>query len=181
MARHRFGRGEYRYFADPLPPLVAALRTALYAPLQPIANRWAAALGRPADYPAALAGFRARCHAAGQLRPTPLVLRYGPGDYNCLHQDLYGAVAFPLQVVIMLSAPGRDYSGGELMLVEQRPRSQSRGTAIVAAAGEGVVFTNRDRPARGTRGVYRVQMRHGMSTLTGGERYALGIIFHDAR
>jgi hypothetical protein len=181
MARHRFGRGEYRYFAAPLPPLVAALRAALYARLQPIANRWAAALGRPADYAATLAGFRARCRAAGQTRPTPLVLRYGPGDYNCLHQDLYGAVAFPLQVVIMLSAPGRDYSGGELLLVEQRPRSQSRGTAIVAAAGEGVVFTNRERPARGTRGVYRVEMRHGMSTLTGGERYALGIIFHDAR
>jgi hypothetical protein len=181
MARHRFGRGQYRYFADPQPPMVAALRAELYRRLAPIANRWAAALGRRADFPATLPEYRARCRAAGQTRPTPLVLRYGPGDYNCLHQDLYGELAFPLQVVIPLSAAGRDYAGGELVLVEQRPRSQSRATAVVAAAGEGIVFVNRERPARGARGVYRVRMRHGMSTLLSGERYALGIIFHDAK
>jgi hypothetical protein len=181
MARHRFGRGEYRYFAQPLPPLVAALRGALYAHLAPVASRWAAALGRPGGYPPTLAAYLARCHGAGQTRPTPLLLRYGVGDYNCLHQDLYGELAFPLQVVLPLSEPGRDHEGGELIFAEQRPRSQSRATAVAAAAGEGIVFTNRERPVQGTRGIYRVQMRHGLSTVTRGERLALGIIFHDAK
>jgi hypothetical protein len=179
MAQHRFGRGEYRYFATPLPPLVAALRSAAYAQLAPIANRWMEALGGNA-YPPTLAAYLARCHAAGQQRPTPLLLRYRAGDYNCLHQDLYGEHAFPLQVVIPLSEPGRDHEGGELIFTEQRPRSQSRATAVAPAAGEAVVFTNRERPMRGTRGVYRVQMRHGLSTVTRGERFALGLIFHDA-
>jgi len=181
MTRHRFGRGEYRYFAAPLPPLVAALRRALYARLAPVANRWLAALRRPADYPPALATYLARCRAAGQTRPTPLLLHYRAGDYNCLHQDLYGALAFPLQVVVPLSVPGRDHDGGELIFAEQRPRSQSRATAVVAAAGEGIAFTNRERPVAGSRGCFRVQMRHGVSTVTRGERFALGIIFHDAR
>jgi hypothetical protein len=181
MDRHRFGRGEYRYFAHPLPPLVAALRGAAYARLAPIANRWITALGGTAGYPRTLAVYLVQCHAAGQRRPTPLLLHYRAGDYNCLHQDLYGALAFPLQVVVPLSQPGRDYDGGELIFSEQRPRSQSRATAVVAAAGEGIAFTNRERPVRGTRGVYRVQMRHGLSTVTRGERFALGLIFHDAR
>jgi len=179
MAQHRFGRGQYRYFATPLPPLVAALRRAAYAQLAPIANRWMEALGGNA-YPPTLAAYLARCHAAGQERPTPLLLRYRAGDYNCLHQDLYGEHAFPLQVVIPLSEPGRDHEGGELIFTEQRPRSQSRATAVAPAAGEAVVFTNRERPVHGTRGIYRVQMRHGLSTVTRGERYALGLIFHDA-
>jgi hypothetical protein len=181
MLRHRFGRGEYRYFAPPLPPLVAALRAALYQRLAPIARRWAAALGRVEDYPRTLAQYLARCRGAGQTRPTPLLLRYRAGDYNCLHQDLYGALAFPLQVVVPLSVPGRDHGGGELIFCESRPRQQSRATAVAAAAGEGIVFTNRERPVRGTRGVFRAQMRHGLSTVTHGERVALGIIFHDAR
>lgn len=179
MERHHFGRGVYRYFAAPLPPRIDALRAALYERLAPLANAWAAALGAPA-YPLTLRAFLARCRAAGQTRPTPLLLRYRPGDYNCLHQDRYGAVAFPLQVVIPLSAPGDDYSGGELLFVEQRPRSQSRGSAVLPAAGEGVVFANAARPVRGARGVYRTQLRHGVSVLTDGERVALGIIFHDA-
>jgi hypothetical protein len=181
MARHRFGRGEYRYFAHPLPPAVSALRTALYRRLAPVANRWMAALGRAYDYPTTLAEYLARCHAAGQTRPTPLLLHYRAGDYNCMHQDLYGELAFPLQVVIALSAPTRDYDGGELIFTEQRPRSQTRATAVVVKAGEAIAFTNRERPVRGARGVYRVQMRHGVSTLARGERFALGIIFHDAR
>ncbi len=181
MARHRFGQGEYRYFAPPLPALVAALRAGLYAQLVPIANRWMAALGRAVDYPPTLPEYLQRCHAAGQTRPTPLLLHYRAGDYNCLHQDLYGQLAFPLQVVVPLSEPGRDHDGGELVFSEQRPRSQSRATAVVAAAGEGIAFTNRERPMRGTRGFYPVQMRHGLSTVTRGERFALGIIFHDAR
>jgi hypothetical protein len=182
MERHGFGRGVYRYFAAPLPALVGALRAALYARLAPIAQRWAAALGEETDsVPATLDAYLARCHAAGQRRPTPLLLRYRPGDYNCLHQDLYGRLAFPLQVVIPLSRPGADYQGGELLFVEQRPRRQSRGTAVLPAAGEGVVFANRLRPCAGRRGVYRVQMRHGVSTVRRGERVALGIIFHDAR
>jgi hypothetical protein len=180
MARHRFGRGEYRYFSYPLPPLVAALRTGVYPHLAPIANRWMAALGRAA-YPPTLADYLARCHAAGQMRPTPLLLHYRAGDYNCLHQDLYGELAFPLQVAVPLSEPGRDHTGGELIFSEQRPRNQSRATAVIAAAGEGIAFTNRERPVRGTRGVFRVQMRHGLSTVTRGERFALGIILHDAR
>ncbi len=181
MAHHRFGRGEYRYFAHPLPAVVAKLRTALYGRLAPIANRWMAALGRAYEYPATLAEYLAQCHDAGQTRPTPLLLRYRAGDYNCMHQDLYGELAFPLQVVIALSTPVRDYEGGELIFTEQRPRSQSRATAVVAQTGEGIAFTNRERPVRGTRGVYRVQMRHGVSTVTRGERFALGLIFHDAR
>jgi len=181
MARHGFGRGEYRYFAHPLPPLVAALRGALYAYLAPIARQWAAALGSAAEYPPTLAAYLERCRAAGQTRPTPLLLHYRAGDYNCLHQDLYGELAFPLQVVIPLSQPGRDHAGGELIFSEQRPRRQSRATAVVAAAGTAIVFANRKRPVRGTRGAYRVQMRHGLSTVTRGERFALGIIFHDAR
>ena len=181
MARHRFGRGEYRYFARPLPPLVEALRGALYARLVPLANRWRAALGRAADLPPTLAGYLARCRSAGQTRPTPLLLRYRAGDYNCLHQDLYGELAFPFQVVIPLSVAEHDYVGGELIFAEQRPRSQSRATAVTAAAGEGLAFTNRERPLAGARGWSRVQMRHGLSTVLRGERYALGIIFHDAR
>jgi uncharacterized protein len=181
MARHGFGRGEYRYFAAPLPPLVAALRAALYPPLAEIARAWAARLGRePGVFPATLAAFLASCAAAGQRRPTPLLLRYRIGDWNALHQDLYGTVAFPLQVLIPLARAGRDYAGGEVVLVEQRPRAQSRATALTVALGDGLIFTNRERPARGSRGDYRVAMRHGVSVLTRGERVALGIIFHDA-
>jgi hypothetical protein len=181
MARHGFGRGQYRYFAAPLPPLVARLRARLYAPLSAIARAWAARLGGdPAAYPPTLAGFLARCEAAGQRRPTPLLLRYGRGDWNALHQDTYGAIAFPLQVLVVLSRPGRDYRGGEVVLVEQRPRAQSRATALALAQGEGLIFTNRERPVRGARGDYRVAMRHGVSTLAAGERLALGLIFHDA-
>jgi hypothetical protein len=180
MARHGFGRGEYRYFADPLPPVVAALRAALYPRLAPLANRWAAALGEPRRYPADLGAFRAECHEAGQARPTPLLLRYGPGDYNCLHQDLYGAIAFPLQVAVLLSAPGRDFTGGEFVLTEQRPRMQSRAEVVPLAQGEAVVFATRHRPVQGTRGSYRVALRHGVSRVRSGERVTLGVIFHDA-
>jgi hypothetical protein len=180
LARHRFGRGEYRYFTRPLPPLVDALRAALYARLVPLANRWRTALGHAPEFPPTLAAYLARCGAAGQTRPTPLLLRYRAGDYNCLHQDLYGDLAFPFQVVIPLSVAGRDYDGGELIFSEQRPRSQSRATAVTAAAGEGIAFTNHLRPVAGARAWSRVQMRHGLSTVTRGERYALGIIFHDA-
>ncbi|MBW8271206.1 2OG-Fe(II) oxygenase [Caldovatus aquaticus] len=175
MARHGFGRGEYRYFAHPLPLLVAALRRALYAPLAPIASRW-----EGTDYPATLDAFTARCRAAGQTQPTPLLLRYGPGDYNCLHQDLYGAIAFPLQVVVLLSAPGRDFSGGAFVLTEQRPRMQSRVEVVPLAEGEAAVFAVNRRPVRGTRGTYRVTVRHGVSRVRAGERYTLGVIFHDA-
>ena len=181
MARHRFGRGEYRYFAHPLPPLVVALRAELYARFAAIANRWSAALGGATGYPPTLAPYLEQCHADGQTRPTPLLLHYRSGDYNCLHQDLYGDLSFPLQVVVPLSEPGADYAGGELIFSEQRPRSQSRATAVAAAAGEAVAFTNRERPVPGVRGFSRVQMRHGLSTVTHGERFALGIIFHDAR
>ena len=181
MERHGFGRGAYRYFAAPLPALIGELRETLYARLAPTARRWAAALGEADPPPETLAAFLARCRAAEQQRPTPLLLRYRSGDYNCLHQDLYGAVAFPLQVVIPLSRPGIDHDGGELLFVEQRPRRQSRGTAVAPAAGEAVAFTNRQRPVAGQRGAYRVQMRHGLSTVTRGERLALGLIFHDAR
>jgi hypothetical protein len=181
MARHGFGRGEYKYFAEPLPPLVAALRAALYARLVPLANRWAERLGGEARrYPPDLAAFRAECHAAGQTRPTPLLLRYGPGDYNCLHQDLYGALAFPLQVAVLLSAPGRDFTGGEFVLTEQRPRMQSRAEVVPLAQGEGVVFAVHHRPVQGTRGTYRVALRHGVSRIRSGERFTLGVIFHDA-
>ena len=181
MRRHGYGSGAYRYFASPLPALVARLRRTLYEPLAVVARAWAERLGAdPADYPPTLDRFLDRCHAAGQRRPTPLVLRYGPGDWNALHQDRYGAVAFPLQVLIVLSERGRDYEGGEVVLVEQRPRAQSRATTLTVDAGEGIVFTNRARPVRGTRGDHRVAMRHGVSVLTRGERYTLGIIFHDA-
>lgn len=181
MQRRRYGSGRYRYFAYPLPPLVERLRTTLYPPLAAVARAWAARLcDDPDAFPPTLAGFLRRCHAAGQRRPTPLVLRYGPGDWNALHQDRYGAVAFPLQVLIVLSERSRDYEGGEVVLVEQRPRAQSRATVLTVDAGEGIVFTNRERPVRGTRGDHRVTMRHGVSTVTRGERLTLGIIFHDA-
>jgi hypothetical protein len=181
MARHGFGRGEYKYFAYPLPGLVAALRTALYRPLAPIANRWQVALGGKADYPAQHGAYLERCHEAGQRRPTPLMLKYGPGDYNCLHQDLYGDLAFPLQVAFLLSMPAKDFTGGEFMLTEQRPRQQSRGEVVSLEQGEGVVFAVNHRPVQGKRGVYRTAMRHGVSRLRSGRRFTLGIIFHDAR
>jgi len=180
MARHGFGRGEYRYFAYPLPDRVAELRTALYAPLAQIANRWNTALGEPTRYPASHDAYLAVCHAAGQVRPTPLLLRYGPGDYNCLHQDLYGEHLFPLQAAILLSAPGRDFEGGEFVLTEQRPRMQSRVEAVPLRQGDAVVFPVHHRPVQGGRGVYRVNMRHGVSRLRSGRRQTLGIIFHDA-
>jgi len=180
MERYRFGRGQYRYFADPLPPLVAGLRRVFYARLRPLANDWARRLGRAPTYPPTLDQFRERCRSAGQTRPTPLILRYGPGDYNCLHQDVYGALGFPLQVLVVLSQRGSDYDGGEVILVEQRPRAQSRGTAIALERGDGLVFTNRERPVPGRRGEMRVQMRHGSSAVTSGRRFVLGLIFHDA-
>ena len=181
MARFRFGEGRYRYFRYPLPPVVAAMRKALYPPLAAIANRWQERLGDPERHPHDLAGLTARCRAAGQNRATPLVLRYGAGGYNCLHQDLYGEIAFPLQVTVALTAPGDDFTGGENLFVEQRPRSQSRGTAVTVALGHGVVFPTRYRPVAGARGDYRVAVRHGVSTVRSGERVTLGLIFHDAR
>ena len=180
MARHGFGQGESKYLSYPLPPLVQALRTQLYPQLAPIANRWHEALGRPARFPSDHAGYLARCHAAGQARPTPLILRYGPGDYNCLHQDLYGELVFPLQVTVLLSAPGADFTGGEFVLTEQRPRRQSRAEVVPLAQGEAAIFAVEDRPVRAARGWSRVRMRHGVSRLRSGERLTLGIIFHDA-
>ncbi len=180
MARHRFGVGEYRYFAEPLPPVVARLRTWAYARLAPTANRWTAALGRDERFPETLPAFTSFCAARGQRRPTPLLLRYLPGGYNCLHQDVYGAVAFPLQITLLLSRPGSDFAGGEFLLVEQRPRSQSRGLVVPLEQGQAVIFPNRYRPEAGTRGTYRVNVRHGVSELRSGKRLALGIIFHDA-
>jgi len=180
MARHGFGEGEYRYFAYPLPAPVARLRAALYPPLAQVANRWQAALGRPELFPEAHEDYLARCRAAGQARPTPLLLRYGPGDYNCLHQDLYGAEAFPLQAAILLSRPGSDFEGGEFILAEQRPRRQSRATVVPLGEGDGVVFAVSERPVRGSRGFYRTRMKHGVSTIRSGERFTLGVIFHDA-
>lgn len=181
MARHRFGEGEYRYFANPLPPPVRALRAALYPPLARIANAWAEMLGQEQRHPPTLKGFVEHCHSAGQKRPTPLLLRYEAGGYNRLHQDLYGSVAFPLQVAVLLSRPEREFRGGEFLLVEGRPRMQSRGEALVLERGEAVVFPNRERPLRGARGYARAQVRHGVSTLHTGVRLTLGIIFHDAR
>ena len=180
MARHGFGRGEYRYFAYPLPPLVQQLRSALYERLVPLANRWRDALGNGEGFPARHDEYLARCHAAGQVRPTPLILRYGPGDYNCLHQDLYGELNFPLQAAFLLSEPGADFTGGEFVLTEQRPRMQSRVQVVPLEAGEAVVFAVNHRPVQGTRGTYRVAMRHGVSPLREGRRHTLGIILHDA-
>jgi hypothetical protein len=181
MARHGYGRGEYKYFAYPLPPLVEALRTALYPPLAAIANRFNEEMRIDVRYPARHAEFLERCHRAGQTRPTPLLLRYEAGDYNCLHQDLYGEHVFPLQVAILLSEPGADFTGGEFVLTEQRPRMQSRAEVVPVRQGEAVVFPVRERPVRGARGVYRVNMRHGVSRLRSGQRYTLGLIFHDAK
>lgn len=181
MARHGFGRGEYQYFAYPLPDVVAALRPLVYARLAPIANRWNAALGIDQRYPEALDDFLALCHAQGQERPTPLLLKYGAGDYNCLHQDLYGDLFFPFQMVILLSEPGRDFTGGEFTLVEQRPRMQSRPEVVPLRQGEAAIFAVQHRPVRGTRGTYRVNLRHGVSRVRSGERYTTGLIFHDAR
>lgn len=180
MDRHGFGRGEYRYFSYPLPALVAELRSTIYPLLAPIANRWNAAMGNAVRYPATHAGFIERCHAAGQQRPTPLLLQYGVGDYNCLHQDLYGEHVFPLQVAILLSAPGRDFSGGEFVLTEQRPRMQSRVEVVPLHQGDAVVFAVYQRPVQGARGSHRVNLRHGVSRVRSGHRHTLGIIFHDA-
>lgn len=180
MERHGFGRGEYKYFTAPLPESAQALRSALYRGLCPIAERWRRALGEQPDYPPELEGYLALCHAASQTLPTPLLLRYGAGDYNCLHRDLYGELVFPLQVAILLSRPGDDFSGGELVLTEQRPRRQSRVQVVPLQQGDAVAFAVNERPVAGTRGVYRGQMRHGVSPLRSGQRMTLGVIFHDA-
>lgn len=181
MSRHGFGSGEYKYFDYKLPDPVASLRSAFYPRLAPIANRWEAALGRDGAYPAEHAPYLERCHAAGQTRPTPLLLRYGAGDYNCLHQDLYGDLFFPLQVAFLLSVPGEDFAGGEFVMTEQRPRMQSRVEVVPLTQGEGVIFAVNQRPVQGTRGAYRVAMRHGVSRLRSGHRLTLGVIFHDAK
>jgi hypothetical protein len=181
MARHGFGRGEYKYFAHPLPDLVAELRARLYPRLAAIANRWNEAMGIDLRYPDEHAAFLERCHRAGQTKPTPLLLQYGTGDYNCLHQDLYGEHVFPLQVAFLLSAPGWDFSGGEFVLTEQRPRMQSRVEVVPLGQGDGVIFPVHHRPVQGTRGVYRVTIRHGVSRVRSGRRHTLGVIFHDAK
>lgn len=181
MARHGFGRGEYKYFDHPLPELVRALRTALYPPLSRVANRWNEAMGVAVRYPEDHAAYLRRCHTAGQTKPTPLLLQYGEGDYNCLHQDLYGEQVFPLQATFLLSVPGQGFAGGEFVLTEQRPRMQSRAEVVPLAQGDGVVFPVHHRPVRGTRGVYRVNLRHGVSRVRSGHRHTLGIIFHDAK
>jgi hypothetical protein len=180
MDRHGFGRGEYQYFAYPLPPLVGKLRAELYASLAPIANSWSLRLGGQERYPPTLEEFLASCHAAGQVKPTPLLLQYGPHDYNCLHQDLYGQWVFPLQLTVLLSRPGSDFRGGEFVLTEQRPRRQSRVEVVPLEQGDAVVFAVHHRPARGSRGDYRVNLRHGVSRVRSGRRHTLGIIFHDA-
>ena len=181
MERHGFGRGEYRYYAYPLPTQIAALRDALYRPLAAIANRWQAALGAELRYPDEHAQMLARCHGAGQTRPTPLILKYGAGDYNCLHQDVYGEHVFPLQEAVLLSQPAADFEGGQFVLTEQRPRMQSRVEVVELAQGDAVIFPVHVRPVQGTRGIYRVNMRHGVSRLKAGTRYTLGLIFHDAQ
>ena len=181
MARHGFGRGEYKYFSYPLPEIVASLRTALYPQLAPVANRWNESMGIDVRYPAAHADFIKRCHKAGQTRPTPLLLQYVAGDYNCLHQDLYGEHVFPLQVAILLSEPERDFAGGEFVLTEQRPRMQSRAAVVPLRQGDAVVFAVHNRPVQGTRGTYRVNLRHGVSQIRSGQRHTVGIIFHDAQ
>lgn len=181
MGRHGFGRGEYKYFSYPLPEIISGLRTALYPQLAPIANRWNEAMGIDVRYPEAHADFIKRCHKAGQTRPTPLLLQYIAGDYNCLHQDLYGEHVFPLQVAILLSEPERDFAGGEFVLTEQRPRMQSRAAVVPLRQGDAVVFAVHHRPVQGTRGIYRVNLRHGVSQLRSGQRHTVGIIFHDAK
>lgn len=180
MARHGFGRGEYKYFAYPLPQTVASLREAFYPPLATIANDWNDAMEIDRHYPEKHSTFLAQCREAGQTKPTPLLLRYGPGDYNCLHQDIYGETVFPLQLAILLSEPDRDFTGGEFALTEQRPRMQSRVDVVPLKQGDGVIFPVNTRPVRGSRGIYRVNMRHGVSRLRSGERFTLGVIFHDA-
>lgn len=180
MSRHGFGQGEYKYFAYPLPKLIASLRTTIYPHLVPIANRWNAIMSIDVRYPATHAAFIERCHGAGQLRPTPLILQYQQDDYNCLHQDLYGDHVFPLQVAILLSQPGRDFTGGEFVLTEQRPRMQSRAEVVALQQGDAVIFAVSQRPVQGTRGPYRVNLRHGVSRLRAGRRHTLGVIFHDA-
>jgi len=181
MGRHGFGRGEYKYFCCPLPDLIAELRPALYAQLRGVANCWNEAMGIDISYPETHEAFLKRCHAAGQTRPTPLLLQYGPSDYNCLHQDLYGEHVFPLQVAILLSEPGRDFTGGEFLLTEQRPRMQSRPEVVPLAQGDAVAFAVHHRPVQGTRGFYRVNLRHGVSRIRSGHRHTLGVIFHDAK
>lgn len=180
MARHNFGSGEYKYLRYPLPPLVAALREALYPALAPLANRWHERLRLEPRFPAALGAFLARCHAAGQQRPTPLILKYEAGDYNCLHQDLYGEHVFPIQATVLLSAPGSDFAGGEFVLVEGRPRMQSRAEVVPLQQGDAVLFAVNHRPVAGSRGFYRATSRHGVSPLRSGRRFTLGVIFHDA-
>jgi len=180
MASHGFGSGEYKYYAYPLPEVVAELRTTLYPHLAPIANRWSTELRSQVTYPQALADMLSRCHAAGQTQPTPLILSYRAGDYNCLHQDLYGEHVFPFQVAVLLDEPGRDFAGGEFILVEQRPRMQSRAEVVSLAQGHGVIFAVNARPVRGARGTYRTALRHGVATIRDGQRHTLGIIFHDA-
>jgi hypothetical protein len=181
MAPHGFGRGEYKYFRYPLPELIAGLRTAVWPNLVPIANRWNEAMGIDVRYPDRHADYIRRCHEAGQTRPTPLLLQYGAGDYNCLHQDLYGELVFPLQLAILLSEPGRDFTGGEFVMAEQRPRMQSRPIVAPLRQGDGVIFAVHHRPVQGTRGIYRVMLRHGVSRIRSGRRHTLGIIFHDAK